>query len=79
MKPPTKNDVSTLNSPNNKLENYGLHNFHHKLASERESHRKIREFTEKSGNLQKSLGIYRNLQNSTEKRGIFFRNSKKNL
>ena len=32
MKPPANNDVSTLNTHNNKLENYGLHNFHHKLA-----------------------------------------------
>ena len=32
VKPPANNDVSTLNSHNNKLENYGLHNFHHKLA-----------------------------------------------
>ena len=56
------------------------------LMDEVESHRKIWEFTEKSGNLQKNLGIYRKIWESyriTQKSREFyrknFRKAKKNL
>ena len=31
LKPPLNNDISTLNTHNNKLERFGLQNFHHRL------------------------------------------------